>query len=116
MSELIKEIVSPSSEAKTILIFGSNPYLRDQVVRQLASLADINVYGTLNETEGFEMFNSLSKVDLILIGQAYSAEQRIRIKASVKDTMSNTLIAEPGIDFSVEGDGVQQNVKRLLSL
>jgi hypothetical protein len=114
--ELIKEIIAADSLAKVVLIFGSNPYLRDQVVKELASLEDISVYGTLNETEGFEMFYELPKVDLILIGQAYSTEQRIRIKRKVKDRMPNSLIAEPGIDFSVAGGGVRQNVKRLLNL
>lgn len=116
MTELIKEIVSEKAGARTVLIFGSNPNLRHHVVSELGSIGYINVYGTLNESEGFEMFNSLPKVDLILIGQAYSMEQRKIIKSLVKVKSPNTLITEPGIDFSVEGDGVKIQVKKLLNL
>jgi hypothetical protein len=114
--ELVKEIISDDINAKVIVIFGSNPYLRDQVVRSLGTLGNVSVYGTLNEIEGMEKINSLPKVDLLLIGRAYSEEQRIRIKAFVKNNLPNTKVAEPGIDFSVENGGVEKNVKLQLGL
>lgn len=116
MVELIKEVKAENPYAKTVLIFGSNPHLRNHVVRDLGSIGNLNVYGTLNENEGFEMFHSLPKVDLILIGQAYSVEQRKRIKLIVRDKSPNTQITEPGVDFSVENDGVKRQVKTLLNL
>lgn len=114
--QLIKEIVSEKVDAKVVVIFGSNEHLRHQVVSSLSTLGDVSVYGTLNEEQGFSKINELPKVDLILIGRAYSQEQRIRIKAFVKDKMPTTKVAEPGIDFSVENAGVELNVKRLLEL
>lgn len=114
--ELVKEIISEHDNAKVIVIFGSNPYMRDQVVRSLSTLGNVSVYGTLSEKEGMEKVSSLHKVDLLLIGRAYTQEQRIRIKSLVKSNLPNTKVAEPGIDFSVENYGVEGNIRRLLSL
>ncbi len=114
--ELVKEIISEDNNSKVILIFGSNPYLRDQVVRSLSTLGNCSVYGTLSEEEGMIKINGLPEIDLVLIGRAYSQEQRLRIKAFVKYNLPNTKVAEPGIDFSVENYGVEENVKHLLGL
>ncbi len=113
---LESESISKNENAPVIVLFGGNPYRRDEVIKLVQSIGDITIYGTLNEEEGFEKIKSLASVSLVLIGGRYIEEQRIRIRKFVKEELPNAKITEPGIDFPYENEAIIKNIKSKLNL
>jgi hypothetical protein len=113
---LLSEIISSKPNAPVLILFGGNPYRRDEVIRLTQSVGDITIYGVLSEEEGMEKINTLAKVDLVLIGGRYSQEQRIRIRAYVKQHMPNTKITEPGFDYPYENEAIKTDIKKKLGI
>ena len=116
MENLKAEIIG-SEKAPVVVLFGGSPYRRDEVVRDLAQIGDITIYGTLGEEEGFAKIEELHrKVDLVLIGGRYTDEQRKRISAYVKAELPNAKLTQPGVDYPYEVVTIRENVKRLVGL
>lgn len=116
MENLKAEIIG-SEKAPVVVLFGGNPYRRDEVVRDLAQLGDITIYGTIGEEEGFAKIEELyRKVDLVLIGGRYNDQQRKRISAFVKAEMPNTKLTQPGVDYPYEVMTIRENVRKLVGL
>lgn len=113
---LLSEIISEQTNAPVLVLFGGNPYRRDEVIRLLQSVGDISIYGVLSEEEGMEKLKTLPKVDLVLIGGRYSMEQRIRIREHVRLQLVNTKITEPGVDYPYENMAIQAEVKAKLGI
>jgi hypothetical protein len=100
-----------------VVLFGGNPYRRAEVIRLLAKLGDITVYGTLNEDEGMDKIEALNrKVDLVLIGGQYSEEQRIRIKNWVTKNLHGVQVTQPGYEYPYSNPAIFLDVKTKLSL
>jgi hypothetical protein len=113
---LISEVVSSKSDAPIVLLFGGNPYRRDEVIRLVQSIGEITAYGVLSEQEGMEKIQILPKVDLVLIGGRYSQEQRNRIRAYAKQHMPNAKITEPGFDYPYENEAIKADIKIKLGI
>lgn len=112
--ELLTEYISPASDAKVLVLFGGNPHRRDEVIRQMMTIPNVSIYGTLSEEEGMEKLKNLPKVDLVLIGGRYSEEQRLRIRAFVKSNLPQTPITEPGHDYPYENTAILNHVRQKL--
>jgi len=105
---LVSESVSKNKNAPVIVLFGGNPYRRDEVIKLVQSIGDITIYGTLSEEEGFTKIKSLAHVSLVLIGGRYFEEQRIRIR--------NTKITEPGVEYPYENEAIVKDIKSKINL
>ncbi|RIW13396.1 hypothetical protein D0X99_16630 [Algoriphagus lacus] len=117
MKENLLSEIKGSENAPVIILFGGNPFRRDEVVRLLASLGDISVYGTLGEEEGMAKIEALGrKVDLILIGGRYSEAQRDRIKKWVKENLHGVEVTQPGFDYPYSNAAIYADVKVKLNL
>ena len=110
------EYISNNADAPVIVLFGGNPFRRDEVINHLKQLGDITIYGTLSEEEGLAKIKSLTHVSLVLIGGRYFEEQRIRIRKFVKEELPNTKITEPGIDYPYENEAIIKDIKSKLNL
>jgi len=111
---MISELVSENNNAKVIVMFGGDPVKREQVIQELSTIGDISIYGTLSEEEGYAKIKSLKKIDLVLIGGRYNNEQRIRIRAFMKEHLPLLPLTEPGIDYEYSNDIIFQHVKSLI--
>lgn len=115
-NELLAKVIG-TDKAPVVILFGGNPYRRDEVVRLLAGLGDITVYGTLGEDEGMAKIESLDrKVDLVLIGGRYSEAQRIRIKQWVQTHLTDVDVTQPGYDYPYVNESIYADVKEKLNL
>lgn len=114
--EMKAEYVSPIPNAKTIVLFGGNEQRRDQVVRLLMELPATSIYGTLSEEEGMQKLAQLKNTDLVLIGGRYTNEQRLRIRALVKENYPATKITEPGYDYPYSNKDILADVKLKLGI
>ncbi|WP_288438749.1 hypothetical protein [uncultured Chryseobacterium sp.] len=115
-NNLLSEFISPENTAKVIVLFGGNPYRRDEIISELIKLGNITVYGTLSEEEGMRFLTKVEKIDLVLIGGRYTNEQRIRIRSFIKINLPGTKITEPGIDYPYGNDEIVEDVKNKLQL
>lgn len=113
-NKLLSEYVSPAPDAQVLVLFGGNPYRRDEVIRQMMTLPGVTIYGTLSEAEGIDKLKSLSRVDLVLIGGRYSDEQRVRIRAYVKANLPGTPVTEPGYDYPYANEAILNDVRQKL--
>lgn len=115
-NQLLSEHISPVASAKVIVLFGGNPYRRDEVVKLLMPMESVSIYGTLSEEDGMNKLKELKKVDLVLIGGRYSDEQRVRIRSFVKSNMPSTKTTEPGYDYPYDNSEILKHVKEKLNL
>ncbi len=113
---LVSESISKTENAPVVVLFGGNPYRRDEVVRHLSQSIDISVYGTLSEEEGLAKIESLEKVDLVLIGGRYSEEQRVRIRKYVAEQLPNTKLSEPGVEYPYQNEAIKNDIKTKLGI
>jgi hypothetical protein len=113
---LVSESVSKNKNAPVIVLFGGNPYRRDEVIKLVQSIGDITIYGTLSEEEGFAKIKSLAHVSLILIGGRYFEEQRIRIRKLVKEEFPHTKITELGLEYPYENEAIVKDIKSKINL
>jgi hypothetical protein len=111
---LISEHVSDTDKAKTLVLFGGSPIRRDEVVRQLSTIPELSIYGTLSEEEGKEKVLELGKPQLVLIGGRYTAEQRQRIKSFLQTHSPETQITEPGIDIPYTATSIFNHIQNLV--
>ena len=115
-TELVEAIIG-TDKAPVVVLFGGNPYRRDEVVRLLATLGDITIYGTLGEEEGMAKIEELNrKVDVVLIGGQYSIEQRNRIKLWVAENMSGVPVTQPGFEYPYSNPHILKDVKEKAGL
>lgn len=113
---LISEITG-TAKAPVVILFGGNPYRRDEVVSLLSNLGDLSVYGTLGEEEGMAKIEAFDrKVDLILIGGRYSEDQRKRIKSWVMAHLPGVEVTQPGYDYPYSNYAILADVKKKLKL
>ena len=113
---LTSEYISNNAAAPIIVLFGGNPFKRDEVINHLKQLGDITVYGTLSEEEGIKKITTLPKVDLVIIGGRYSAEQRIRIRKFVAENLPQTKMSEPGVDYPYETEAINNDIRLKLNI
>ncbi len=71
-TNLLKEFISKENNAKTLLLFGGNVERRHEIISLLQPLTNLSVYGSLSEEEGIGKMQSLSQIDIVLIGGRYS--------------------------------------------
>lgn len=109
--DLISEIISENNTAPVIVLYGGSPHRRHQVIMSLSQLGDITVYGALNEEGGNIMVEDLPKVDLVLIGGAYTEDERVRIKQLLRLKRPNTKITEPGKSYIYSDANIRADVK-----
>lgn len=115
-NDIISEVVG-TSNAPVIILFGGNPYRRDEVVRLLSELGDITIYGTLGEEEGMAKIEELNrKVNLVLIGGRYTDQQRTRIKKWVSENLTGVDVTQPGYDYPYSNPAIFADVKAKLGL
>lgn len=113
---LTSERISTNTEAPVIVLFGGNPFRRDEVIKSVLSIGDLTIYGTLSEEEGLTKIKSLPRVDLVLIGGRYSDEQRIRIRKFVKEELPNTKVTEPGVEYRYETEKINNDIRFKLNM
>lgn len=113
---LLDKHISENENAPVIVLFGGNPYRRDEVVRNLQTLGDVSIYGTLSEEEGIATIKGLPKVDLVLIGGRYSTVERRRIRKFVAENLPQAQITEPGLDYPYESEAIKSNIQIKLNL
>lgn len=115
-NELLSEVIG-TDQAPVVILFGGNPYRRDEIVKLLSGLGDITVYGTLGEEEGMAKIEALNrKVDLVLIGGAYSEAQRTRIKQWVQANLVDVEVTQPGYEYPYANESIYADVKNKLKL
>ena len=98
------------------MLFGGSPFRRDEVIRLVAAIGNITIYGALSEEEGMKKITSLPKIDLVLIGGRYSDEQRIRIRKFVMENLPDTKISEPGWNYNYENEAIKNDIKNQLNI
>ena len=102
--------------APIIVLFGGNPLRRDEVINHLKNLGDITIYGTLSEEEGMKKITTLPKIDLVIIGGRYTAEQRKRTRKFVAENLPQTKMSEPGVDYPYETKAINNDIRFKLSI
>ena len=106
-----------TQNAPTIVLFGGSPVRRQEVKNHIMSIGKLNVVGTLSEEEGMQTLQHLGEtVDLVLIGGAYTIEQRKRIKDWLDKNIPNTKISEPGFEFAYSNQSIVNDIKNKLNL
>lgn len=114
---LIREHISPNTDAPVMVIFGGNPHRMNEVVSMLKITFDnLTIIGNFSEEEGIEKLKQLKKVDLVLIGGRYSEEQRIRIRAFVKQHIPAAQTTEPGYDYAYDNAEILKDIRTKLNL
>lgn len=112
--KLLSEIIDKDENAPVMVIFGGNPFRRDEVLQLIQSISGITVYGVLSEEEGLQQLKTLPKVDLILIGGRYTDEQRVRIRKYVNAHLPNAKTTEPGYDYPYQNAAIAADIKQKL--
>jgi len=106
-----------TQNAPTIVLFGGSPVRREEVKNHIMSIGKLTVIGTLSEEEGMLALQRLGeKVDLILIGGAYTIAQRNRIKAWARQHIPNVKISEPGFEFAYSNQSIVNDIKFKLNI
>ncbi|WP_350284759.1 hypothetical protein [uncultured Croceitalea sp.] len=114
--ELYKELISKKSTAPKILLFGGHPTRRHSVIQIISKVGDVTVYGALSEAEGIQMLREKDEIDVVLIGGAYTQEQRVRIKAFIEDHDRTIKITEPGVEYRYSNENIQKDIAKKLGL
>jgi len=109
------EKVEGSQQAPVVVLFGGSPYRRNDVIKQIAQLGDVTVYGTLSEQEGIAKIEELDrKVDIVLIGGRYTTEQRQRITHWLEENLPKVSLSQPGVDFPYSDEAIVNDIKKKL--
>ncbi len=96
----IREYIAPDENAPVIVLFGGNPDRMNEIVSLIKdSLKTVTAIGIFSEEEGLQKLSTLKKVDLVLIGGRYSAEERIRIRNYLKEHFPLVKTTEPGHQY-----------------
>jgi len=104
-----------SPQAPVVVLFGGSPYRRHEVIKQIAQLGDVTVYGTLSEQEGIAKIEELDrKVDIVLIGGRYDTDQRQRIKHWLEKNLPKANLSQPGVDFPYSDEAIVNDIKSKL--
>ena len=85
------------------------PMIRD-------SLKSVTAIGNFSEEEGLKKLSTLKKVDLVLIGGRYSEEQRIRIRAYLKEHFPGVSTTEPGYQYPYDNTEILDDIKKKLRI
>ena len=110
------EKIEGSPQAPVVVLFGGSPYRRDEVIRLIAQTGDVTVHGTLSEEEGMAKIEELDrKVDLVLIGGRYSAEQRERIQNWLTENVPGVELSQPGVEYAYSDENIQRDIKQKLN-
>lgn len=116
MNVLLHESLG-SAEAPTVVLFGGSPQRRHEVIKQLQSLGDITIYGTLSEAEGMAKLEELGdRINLVLIGGRYNSEQRQRIQAWISAHLPQAKISQPGHDYPYSNAAIVADAKQKLEM
>lgn len=114
---LLKEYISPVSNAPVIVLFGGSPDRMNEVVSMIRdSLETVTAIGNFSEEEGLNKLGKLKKVDLVLIGGRYSEEQRIRIKKFLKEHFPGVATTEPGHQYPYDNTEILNDIRDKLNL
>lgn len=113
---LISKSLADREDAPVIVLFGGNPFRRDEVIHSVKTIGVVSIYGTLSEEEGIKTITELPKVDLVLIGGRYSDVQRVRIRHFVKQNLPNAKISEPGLEYPYENEAIKRDIKLKLKI
>ncbi len=109
--EILLDQIQGTPNSKTIVLFGGSWIRRDEIIRLLSEGQDVTIYGTLNENEGMERLKELNdKVDVVLIGGRYTAEQRKRISHWVERNLPSVKLSRPGFDYPYENGAIKSDV------
>ena len=111
---LLSEIIDKDENAPVMVIFGGNPFRRDEVLQLIQSLSGITAYGVLSEEEGMQRLKMMPKVDLVLIGGRYTDEQRVRIRKYVQTHLPNAKTTEPGYDYPYQNAAIAADIMKKL--
>jgi hypothetical protein len=112
-NHLLTQYISADKDAKVIVLFGGNPYRRDEIIKQLMTIKSVSIYGTLSEEEGIAKMKDLGKVDIVLIGGRYTDQQRINIRAIVGQKYPNTSVTEPGVKYQYSNEAIFNQIIKL---
>lgn len=116
MNVLLHESLG-SAEAPTVVLFGGSPQRRHEVIKQLQSLGDINIYGTLSEAEGMAKLEEIGDyVDLVLIGSRYTSEQRQRIQTWMSERLPRAKLSQPGLTYPYSNEAIVADVAKQLKI
>jgi DNA-binding NarL/FixJ family response regulator len=113
-NNLFTEFISGDENAKTVLLFGGNPERRQEIIQLLQPLTNVSVIGALSEEEGMAQLQTLSKVDVVLIGGRYTDEQRIRIRSFIHKNYPEIKITEPGVDYPYSNEAIFSHIQDLI--
>lgn len=101
--------------ARAVVLFGGNPYRRDEVVRYLGPRLNVTVIGALSEEEGFATLDALrERVGAVVIGGRYGEEQRQRIRDFVARSFPGLHVSEPGHTFAYDNELLLNDLKAAL--
>jgi hypothetical protein len=114
---LIREYIASETNAPVMLIFGGNPERMNEIVSMIRdSLKSVTAIGNFSEGEGLKKLSTLKKVDLVLIGGRYTEEQRIRIRAYLKEHFPGVPTTEPGYQYQYENAEILKDIKMKLRI
>ncbi|NBC05805.1 MAG: hypothetical protein GVY26_01275 [Bacteroidetes bacterium] len=112
----LTEKIEGSQQAPVVVLFGGSPYRRDEVVRLIAQLGDVTVYGTLSEEAGIAKIEALGrKVDLVLIGGRYTDEQRKRIQTWLGENVPGVLLSQPGVEYPYSNEAILEDIEQKIN-
>ena len=112
---LLTQIDAGVANAPVVVLFGGNPYRRDDVLQLIQQIGGITAYGTLSEEEGMDLLRALPRIDLVLIGGRYTSAQRQRIRQYVTTQLPKTQLTEPGLDYPYENGAIQAAIRAKLN-
>lgn len=113
MEHLKSERISEHPNANVLVIFGGNVHRRNDIITLLSPIENLTIYATLSLEEGLAKMDSLSNVDLVLIGGRYSESQRITIKNRLQETYPKAKITEPGVGYDYSNENIFSEVHKL---
>ncbi len=114
-TNLSTEYISTEANTKTVLMFGGHAERRQEMISLLKPLTHLSVYGTLSEAEGIEKIQSLTQLDVVLIGGRYTEEERMRIRSFVHTNYPDVKITEPGYHYPYSNEAIFTNIQKLIN-
>ena len=107
----IREYIAPDENAPVIVLFGGNPDRMNEIISLIKdSFKTVTAIGIFSEEEGLQKLSTLKKIDLVLIGGRYSAEQRIRIRNYVKEHFPLVQTTEPGHQYPYDNVEILKDI------
>lgn len=70
----------------------------------------VTAIGNFSEDEGLSKLSTSEKVDLVLTGGRYSEDQRIRIRAYLKEHFPGVATTEPGYQYPYDNAEILQDI------